>query len=209
MIYLFDSAIIDDLKRTIDPDGGANPNVIMTDVDNYAGILAQMQEDKITYPLFLLVRHDDMPISTELWNFARYMKGIPAGFNTKTNEIYYEKALPVDLKYTLWILATNSADRDECAREIYYKYLSMYYLHIDLPYEVDRRIRFGIRVDPSVGIRNESGSSQYTQTGAIYQSQIEFITDGCVLINNTPRHLKITQMSKDIKIENPKGGELG
>ena len=206
MLYLYDNAIVDDLKRTIDPEGGANPNVIMTDVDNYQGILAQMQEDKITYPLFLLVRHDDMPIKTELLNFARYMRGVPAGFDPKTNNIYYERALPVDLKYTLWILTTNVADRDECAREIYYKYLSMYYLHIDLPYEVDRRIRFGIRIDPGTGIENASGSSQYTQTGSIYQAHLEFITDGCVMINNTPRHLKITQMSKDIKIENPSGG---
>lgn len=204
MLYLFDSAIVEDLKRTIDPDGGANPNVIMTDVDNYAGILAQIQNDTITYPLFLLVRHDDMPIKTDAQNFTRYMKGVPVGFNTKTNDVYYERAIPVDLKYTLWILTTNVADRDECAREIYYKYLSMYYLHIDLPYEIERRIKFGIRVDTSSGIQNQSGASQYTQSGAIYQSQIDFLTDGCVMITNTPRHLKI-DVVEGISIENPKG----
>lgn len=207
MLYLFDNAIIDDLKRTIDPTGGANPNVQICTVENYPNIVAQIQEDKITYPLLLLVRDDSTPIKTDLMNFTRYMKGVPAVFDPKTNNVYYERVVPVDLRYTLFILATSAADRDEVAREIYFKYLSMYYLHIETPYEAKRRIRFGIQIDKSSGIQNESDASDYTQTGAIYQSQMNFATDGCVLLHYTPRHLEIETLSKDIKIENPKGNK--
>ena len=58
MIYKFDEAIVNDLKRTIDPEGGANPNVVCITIDNYQSTLAQMQEDKITYPIILLIRDD-------------------------------------------------------------------------------------------------------------------------------------------------------
>lgn len=203
MLYLFDNAIIDDLKRTIDPEGGANPNVIMCDVDSYQGIIAQMQEDKITYPLLLLFRSNDTSPKKELMNFSRYMKGVATVIDPKTNNVYYEKAVPVDVKYTLFVLTTNVADRDEITRELLFKYLSMYYLHIETPYEAKRKIRFGIRMDDT-GIQNDSGMSQYTQTGAIYQSKIEFVTDGCVLLNYTPRHLQVDRV-EGITIENPKG----
>lgn len=205
MLYLYDSAVIDDLKRTIDPTGEANPSVIMCTVENYQDIVAQMHEDKITYPLIILIRNDDMSILKQNKNFARSMKGVPAEFDTKTNNIYYERAVPIDLQYTMYILCTNVADRDEIAREIYFKYLSMFYLHIETPYEAKRRIRFGIQLDEDAGINNESGAAEYTQTGAIYQTQLTLKTHGCVWLHYTPRHLQIETMSRDIKIENPKG----
>ena len=205
MLYLYDSAVIDDLKRTIDPEGEANPSVIMCTVENYQDIVAQMHEDKITYPLIILIRYDDMSIKKDYRNFTRAMKGVPAEFDTKTNNVYYERAVPVDLQYTMYILCTNVADRDEIAREIYFKYLSMFYLHIETPYEAKRRIRFGIQIDEDAGINNESGAAEYTQTGAIYQTQLTLKTHGCVWLHYTPRHLQIETMSRDIKIANPKG----
>lgn len=206
MIYLYDNALVEDMKRTIDPDGGANPNVVCITIDNYQSTLAQMQEDKITYPIILLIRDDDIPVKTDLMNFARYKKGVPAAIDPKTNNVYYERALPIDLRYTLQILSTNVADRDEIAREIFFKYESEYYLHIETPYEVKRKVRFGIQVDRSFGIKNDSTSSDYLSEGKIYTSTMELLTDGCVMLHNTPRHLKVERMKpNDIKIENPKG----
>ena len=206
MIYKFDEAIVNDLKRTIDPEGGANPNVVCITIDNYQSTLAQMQEDKITYPIILLIRDDDIPVKTELLNFVRYKKGVPAVIDPQTNNVYYERAMPIDLRYTLQILSTNVADRDEVARELFFKYESEYYLHIETPYEVKRRIRFGVQVDRSFGIKNDSTSSDYLSEGKIYTATMELLTDGCVLLHNTPRHLKVERMdTKNIKIENPKG----
>lgn len=205
MVYLYDNAVVDDIKRTLDPEGGANPNVLCITIDQYQSVLAQLQEDKITYPLILLIRDDDMPIKKDGINFTRAKKGVPVGIDPKTNMIYYERAVPLDLRYTLQVLSTNVADRDEIARELYFKYSSEYYLHIELPYEIKRRLRFGVAVDHDFGIKNSSGASQYIEKGSIYQSTIEILTDGCVWIHNTARHLKVQRMSKDIEIKNPEG----
>lgn len=207
MIYLYDNAFVDDIKRTLDPDGGANPNVLCITIDQYQSVLAQLQEDKITYPLILLIRDDDMPIKKDGINFTRAKRGVPVGIDPVTNMVYYERAVPVDLRYTMQILSTNVADRDEIARELFFKYESEYYLHIDLPYEIKRRLRFGVHVDKDFGIQNSSNASQYIEKGSIYQSTIEILTDGCVWIHNTARHLKVERMSKNIKIENPKGSD--
>lgn len=204
MLYLYDRALTDDLKSSLTED--INQNVFLTDADNYPGIIAQIQNDTITYPLILLRRDDDTPVITELMNFSRYKFGVPCTFDNKKNNVYYERALPVGLSYTLRIVSTNVADTDELAREIIYKYISMYYLTIQLPYESDRKIRFGVQVDTDYGVRRESGSFDYIKTGSLYQSTIQLKTEGCVYLTYTARHLQRNVLNTDeVKIENPQG----
>ena len=205
MLYLYDRAIINDIQSSINSQN-ANPNVLMSDAETYPGILAQIQEDTITYPLILVSRDDDMPIITDLWNFPRAQFGVPAAFDNKTNTVYYEKAVHVDLQYTLRILSTSTADTDELARELFYKYLSQYYLVIQLPYESDRKVRFAIEVDLGYGIKRESGSFEFLKSGALYQSTIHLKTNGCVYLSYTPHHLERQVLSQDIEIIPPNRG---
>lgn len=206
MIWKYDQALVDDIKQSINSDT-ANPNVVISDAETYPGIIAQIQNDTITYPLILVSRDDDMPVITELYNFSRAQFGVPAVFDNKTNNIYFEKALPVDLQYTVRILATNTADSDELARELFYKYLSQYFLTIQLPYESDRKIRFGVEIDLGFGIKKESGSVNYIKSGALYQSTIHLKTHGCVSLSYTPRHLQRQVLSNDIEIAPPTAGD--
>lgn len=202
MLWKYDQAIIDDIKAAINSDN-ANPNVVMADAETYPAIISQIEDDTITYPLILVIRDEDMPIITDLYNFSRAQFGIPAAFDNKTNNIYYEKSVPVDLQYTIRILTTSTADTDELARELFYKYLSQYFLTIQLPYESDRKIRFAVEVDLGYGIKRESGSFEYLKNGAIYQSTLHLRTNGCVYLSYTPRHLQRQVMSSDIGIEGP------
>lgn len=206
MLYCYDDAIVNDIKASINSQN-ANPNVFMVDDETYPGILAQIQDDTITYPLILIDRDSDMPIITELWNFSRAQFGIPAVFDKKENNIYFERALPIDISYTIRILTTNVADTDELAKELFYKYLSMYYLTIKLPYESDRKIRFGVDIDLGHGIKRESGSFDYIKTGALYQATLHLKTHGCVMLSYTPRHLSREVLSNDIEILPPDSGE--
>ena len=202
MLYLYDRVIADDLKASLTD--AANANVIISGPDNYQSILAQIQEDTITYPLILLHRDDDTQVITSLMNFTRYQFGVPCVFDNKTNNIYYERALPVALNYSLRILSTNVADTDELARELFYKYISMYYLTIRVPYESDRKLRFGISVDMDYGIKRESANAEYLESGVLYQSTMQLKTEGCVSLTYTPRHLTRTVIDTNkVGIENP------
>lgn len=206
MLYCYDQAIVDDIKSSINSQN-ANPNVLISDAETYPGIISQMQQDTITYPLILVSRDEDMPIMTELWNFSRAQFGIPAAFDNKTNTIFYEKSVHVDLQYTIRIISTNTADTDELARELFYKYLSQYYLVIQLPYESDRKIRFAVEVDLGYGIKKESNNSEYLKSGALYQSTIHLKTNGCVYLSYTPHHLQRQVLSQDIEMIPPIGGK--
>ncbi len=203
MLYLYDAAIVDDLKASLTEE--ANQNVFLTDAENFQGILAQIQEDTITYPLILLHREEDTPIVKGLMNFTRYKFGVPCVFDNKTNNVYYEKALPIELNYTVTILSTNVADTDELSRELFYKYISQYFLTIKVPYESDRKIRFGVTTDMDYGIKRASGSFEYISSGNLYQATMRLTTAGCVSLTYTARHLKRNVMNtKEIKTEDPK-----
>lgn len=197
MIYLYDDAIVEDLRRSFNPDEVANPHVKVADPEMCLQLVAQMLEDKIEYPVVAVQRENNYKVDTERWNFTRVHKGVPVVMDTDTNEIYYERAMPIKLSYTITLLATNQADMDELERELIFKYSSMYFLTIRLPYESRRRIRFGITIDDSRDIERSSNQVNYNKAGQLYQTILPMRCEGCVLVNNVPQKLKRTECQVD------------
>lgn len=186
MIYLYDDAIAKDLSMCLNPNDNG---VRVFNPEESLGIPAQIQQDNIKFPLVALTR-GDYEIDSSRSNFTRAHKGVSAVIDKETNMIYNEKALPIKLSYKLTILTTNQADMDEMIRELMFKYLSMYYLTIQIPYESKRKIRFGISINPNTEIEKTSGSVEYLESGTLYQSIISMQCEGCVLVTYTPQHLK-------------------
>lgn len=194
MVYLYDNAICDDLKRSL-----GSSTVSVVGPDKIMEIAAQLQDDKIHFPLVCLYRKRDMPIDTKRMNFTRLHFGVQCVMDHDTNMLYYERAIPVNLSYELHVLATNQADIDELTRELLFKFASMYYLTIELPYESDRKIRFGIVVDQDAGVEGKSGAAEYLTDGTIYQSTITLNCEGCNLVHYTPVHLHRTELEVNPK----------
>lgn len=198
MLYLYDNAIVDDLKKSFNPDNVPNPVVKVVAPEQIIGIAAQIKNDELGFPIIALSRSDDSGIDSNLNNFTKSIRGVPAVFDTETNNIYYEKALPVNLSYTLDVLTTNQVDMDEILRELIFKYNSMYFLSIKVPYESKRDISFGIVIDTDSGISKKSGVSDYTSTGQLYQSSIQLKCEGCVILHYTPQHLNRNVIELDV-----------
>lgn len=192
MIYLYDEAIVNDLKNSFNPNAVENPVVSVVSPDKVIDIAAQLQNDEITFPIVALTRNDDISIDTNLTNFTRMHKGVAAVVDPKTNNLYYEHAIPLNLEYSLTVLATNTADMDELIRELIFKYTRMYFLTITLPYEGQRKVRFGVTINTDSAIERSSGIVDYLESGQIYQSIIRLKCEGCVYVKYTPVHLKRT-----------------
>lgn len=200
MLWIYDEAIVKDLSGCIDPGGRANNTVKMMGEDGMIGVFAQLQEDRISFPAIYLQRHQETPLDQSRYNFTRMHKGVPAVFDSERNDIYLEKAVPIELKYDLHALTTNTADMDELIRELLFRYSSMYYITTEVPYESKRKIRFGVAINPDTSIRSSSTSSEYIQTGKLYESIIELECQGAVLLNYTPRHLEGIRLSDNVAI---------
>lgn len=192
MIYLYDEAIVNDLKKSFNPNAVENPVVSVVSPERIVDIAAQLQNDEISFPLVALTRNEDVSIDTNLTNFTRMHKGVAAVVDPKTNNLYYEQAIPLNLNYALTVLTTNTADMDELVRELIFKYTRMYFLTITLPYEGQRKVRFGITIDTDSDIERSSGVVEYLESGQLYQSIIHLRCEGCVYVKYTPVHLKRT-----------------
>ena len=189
MLYLYDSAIAKDIKKSF-VDGEGNSDVKVVDPAAAVNILAQIQDDSIKFPAVVLTRDPTYSIDTQRTNFTAMHRGVLTVMDTETNKLYYEKVIPVTLRYNLTILATNTADVDELTKELLFKYLQMYYLTIELPYEAERKIRFGVAVRPDIEVQQSSGSFDYLESGKLYQTVIPLHCEGCILVSYTPVRLK-------------------
>lgn len=201
MLYLYDNAIAEDLQRSFNPTSQLNPEVKVVDPEGVISLIAQMQEDRISFPIVVLTRHEDTPIDNTRTNFTRMHRGIATVIDPDTNELYYEKVIPIKLSYDLTILATNTADMDELVKELLFKYLSMYFIKFQLPYECRRPVRFGVSVDPETEISRKSGQFEYIDGGTLHQAIITLKCEGAVLVSYTP--VKLKRGVQDVEIVNP------
>lgn len=202
MIYLYDNAICDDLRSSFNRDNVENPVVTVISSEQAISIAAQIQDDRLSFPIVALIRRpNSVQVDSTRMNFSRAHFGIGTVIDKETNNVYYEKVLPVTLEYSLTVLTTNIVDRDEIIRELLFKYVNMYFLSIRLPYEADRVVRFGVRITTDTDIDYSSGTPEYLQNGSLYQAIIPLRCDGCVLVTYTPAHLIHKDVDRnDIKI---------
>lgn len=189
MLWLYDDAICDDLRNSFKADLDSQPVVSVIDPDHIMEIAAQLQDDKIGFPLVAVTRDPNWEVDTERTNFTRQHIGIATVIDPETNMLYYEKTIPIKLGYHITIFTTNTADMDELLKELLFKYLSMYFLTVKLPYESDRKMRFGIEC-MSDQIERDSGTAEYLAEGKLYRSTIPLKTTGCCLYSYTPKSLK-------------------
>lgn len=149
-----------------------------------------MKEDKIKYPIIAITRNNDINIDESRSNFSWMHLGTQCVFDKVSNNYYNEKAIPIVLSYTMDIFTTSVADMDELVRELLFKYTTMYFLSINIPYESNRKLRFGVTLSKGSTIQRQSGASQYIQSGQLYRTTITLNCEGCVLLSYTPVKLR-------------------
>lgn len=201
MLWVYDNAIVDDLKRCFTPNDGGEPAVCVVPPDDIVSIAAQVQDDNLHFPMIAVSRETNIPIDSSLMNFSRAHHGVATVVDKEKNLIYYEKTVPLKLIYTLVCMGTNTADIDELIRELIFKYTSQYFLTVTIPYESKRKIRFGVRIDPDENIEWYTTTSNYLQEGKLHSAGITLHIDGAVYVHYTSE--KLRRLDMEIDIENP------
>lgn len=189
MLWLYDNSICEDLQKSFNPNNTDEPVVKVISPEGILNLVAQIKEDNCTFPIVALQRNPDITLDTSRMNFTATKFGVQSVIDNETNNLYYEKSVPINLQYDLSVLATSTADMDELVRELIFKYSNMYFLTIKLPYEADRKVRFGIRISPDSTVATKSSTFEYLSTGKLYESSLSLICEGCVLVSYTPAHL--------------------
>ena len=192
MLYLYDKAIVEDLKDSFRQQEGeeqGRPVVGVVSPDAIINVMAQLQDDTIFLPFVTLERNNPIEVIQDRVNFVASKIGVDCLFESEEHNFYKEQSLPIELDYTLTVFTSNQADLDEILRELVFKYNSQYFLDITIPYVSKRHIAFGVSIDWNHGIDQQSGLSEYSQSGTLYRATIKLNCEGCVLVNYIPVHL--------------------
>lgn len=200
MIWVYDNAIVEDLRKSFNPNNVPNPAVSVIDPEQAVDLAAQIQQDKIKFPIVALTRVSPIGIDSDLKNFTKLKKGVPTTFDNIENLVYHERSIPINLSYELSVFTTTVADMDEIIRELLFKYASMYFLTVTIPYESKRQIRFGISIEDDENIDIKSTASNYISEGKLHTCSIRLNCEGCVLIHYTPRKLQRTTLGQRITL---------
>lgn len=190
MIYLYDMAITEDLQNSFNPEAVPNPTVKVISPADVINLSAQMHNDEVTYPMVAITRKEATPIDSDRTNFTRMRYGVQTVLDNETNTLYREQCIPIDLRYDLTVITTNAVDRDEIVKELLFKYLQMYFISIDLPYECKRTIRFGVNIENASEISNTSATPDYLSSGTLYETSIPLKCEGAVLVSYRPEKLR-------------------
>ena len=201
MLWIYDNAIAEDLRKSLNPTNVPDPAVTVVSSESAINLAAQIQNDKIRFPVIALTRTSTVNIDEKTTNFTKTKKGIPTTFDNVSNNFYDEKSIPVNLSYELSVFTSNTADMDEIVRELLFKYSSMYFLSVTIPYESKRTIRFGIVADNTEGIQINSTASNYLSEGKLYGSSLTLRCEGCVLVHYNTR--KLRRFSAEVETTDP------
>lgn len=201
MLYLYDEAIIADMREMLNVDeNGNNLPVFMIgdDKDSVSTVAAMLQEDKISFPIICFTRGDYGKDSSRS-NFTWTHLGVSTVMDPETNLLYYEKRIPIKFDYTVSVYGVNQVQVDELVRELMFHYSDMFFLSILLPYESSAPIRFGVEMMPDSEVKTGSGVSEYYSSGALYESDFNITVLGAFLVNYTPVHLNRIEVHTDAK----------
>lgn len=197
MLYLYDDAIVEDLKYSINPENLSNPVVSIFSGDEIAGVAAMLQDDNLQFPI-ICIKRNDYSIDPDRSNFTWQHKGLATVIDKETHDLYYERRIPIKFTYTIAVYGVNQEQMDEIIRELIFHYSDMFFLAIDLPYEDSKLIRFGLQLPSDMQVKSQSGFSEYIETGKLYESDIDIEVLGAFLVEYVPARLRRVELHAKI-----------
>lgn len=191
MIHLYDTAIYHYLKENF------GDNIGIVPVSQYWNVISMHKETRLQLPAAVLFRTNWTPErNLQSWVIAR--KGRVD--RVQEHKKITEQAIPVQVDYTLTLLATTQDDIDELTSEMTFLILNKPRLEILLPYGSDRSIHGQIMINGD--FQNSSANDQFSQTGILYQEIMPIRVLGANTINIQKKNLRYLDWNIDSNLYN-------
>lgn len=192
--YLYDEAIINDLRRVV----GDN-RIQIVPVDRVYDIIPRLNDDKLTLPLVSVTRTGWQILADDVNHSAKYEGSVSdihcAEPKFKGLRIQRYQFVPMQIDYTIDVWTRTRRDNDEFIRELYWYYMISPTLEINVPYELDFDHNFNIFLRPN--ITDASDITQHQLKGEIFRQSFDIYTDDAKLWKSSSRE----PTTIDIKFE--------
>jgi hypothetical protein len=171
--------------------------VAIVPVKDYWNVTAMHRENRLQLPAIVLFRTN--------WTPERQLQSWPIARKGRIDRVQEhkkisEQAIPVQVDYTVTLLATTQDDIDELTSEMTFLFLNKPRLTVLLPYGSDRSIHGQIMINGD--FQNSSGNDQFSVTGILYQQIIPIRVLGANIIDIRRKNLRYLEWSIDSNLYN-------
>lgn len=187
MLQLYDDKLYDYFKETFKAD------IAIVPVSDYWTVASMHEEGQLQLPAIVLGR-SSWTTSKDLDSWVIAKKGRTD--RIRNNKLVNEQAIPVQLDYTVTLLATTQDDIDELTSEVLFCILNYPRLTIDLPYGSDRQIHGQIMQNGD--LQDSSARDKFSETGILYQQIIPIRVLGSNIINIREQNLRYLKLGVDV-----------
>lgn len=179
--YLYDDAIVDDLRKVIGDD-----RIHLTVVERAMEVIPRINEDKFTLPLVTLSRTGWRILSNNHNHSARFEGGIvdihPHNDTTRIKRVQF---IPMQLDYNIDVWTRTRRENDEIVRELFWYFLIAPTLTIRVPYDLEFDHNFNLFIEPD--IEDNSDISGQPAHGEYFRQTLHIYTDDAKLWKSTSR----------------------
>lgn len=191
MLQLYDDKLYDYFKETFKAD------IAIVPVSEYWTVVSMHEEGQLQLPAIVLGR--------TTWTNAKELESWVIAKRGRTdrirnNKLINEQAIPVQLDYTVTLLATTQDDIDELTSEVLFCILNYPRLTIDLPYGADRQIH--AQIIQNGDLQDSSARDKFSDTGILYQEIIPIRVLGSNIININEKNLRYLKFGVDVIDDN-------
>lgn len=179
MIQLYDEALHNYFQEKI------KGEVAIVPVKDYWNVVSMHKENRLQMPAVVLFRTN--------WTPDRNLQSYPISRKGRLDRIQKhkrikEQALPIQVDYTVTLLAVTQDDIDELASEVTFLLMNQPRLTVLLPYGSDRSIHGQILINGDY--QNSSGTDRFSETGILYQQIIPIRVLGANIVDVWEHNLR-------------------
>lgn len=176
MVYLYDDAIVKDLRKRI-----SDERVTITPYDNLMNSLGKSENDKIELPIISIARtgwslSESRPHPMK---FIGELSRIDEGEVNNEKKIVNVYAMPIRIDYLLDVWTKRRLDNDNIMRELLFYYSIHPTLQVKIPYGLDDYKNFNIMF--GTDIEDNSNIPEHVNIGEYIRQTISFYVDDAYL----------------------------
>lgn len=175
MFYLYDTAIIEDLRSVFDDD-----RIFICPTDNVFKTLGRLNEDDVKMPIISVLRTGVSLLDSQ--HTMRFQGGI-LKIGEDEESISRVQTIPIQINYLLDVWTKHREENDNIVRELIFYYMTHPTLEVKVPYGTNLKHTFNIFYDKN--IEDNSDIVGQSEHGEYFRQTLSVYTPDAYLWKST------------------------
>ena len=175
MVYLYDTAIIEDMRSILDDE-----RIYICPSDRVFSVIARLNEDDVKMPMISVARTGISLLDSQ--HTMRFTGGI-SDISENEESISRIQVIPIQINYQFDVWTKHREENDNIIRELIFYYMTHPTLEVKVPYGTNLKHTFNIFYDKT--IEDNSDISDQVNHGEYFRQTLSVYTPDAYLWKST------------------------